>query len=159
VSEREVRVDVNGREVQASVGGARLLREFLRDDLGLTGTKIGCEDGMCGACAVLIDGAAVKSCLVLATQVDGRSVTTIEGIAVEGALSEVQQAMIDNFGFQCGFCTPGLVITMTALLASGERYDDESAREALVGNICRCTGYTAIVDALLDAQRRRDARH
>lgn len=153
----ELSVEVNGRPVQRTVAGARLLREFLREDLGLTGTKIGCEDGMCGACAVLVDGAAVKSCLVLAAQTDGRSVTTIEGIASGGALSDVQQAMIDHFGFQCGFCTPGLVVTMTALLDSGAHFDEESAREALVGNICRCTGYTAIVDAFLDAQRRRDS--
>jgi carbon-monoxide dehydrogenase small subunit len=151
-----VSVEVNGSAVRRPVAGARLLREFLRDDLGLTGTKIGCEDGMCGACAVLVDGSAVKSCLVLAAQVDGCAVTTIEGIAKDGVLSDVQQAMIDHFGFQCGFCTPGLVVTMTALLAGGERYDDESAREALVGNICRCTGYTAIVDAFLAAQDRTD---
>jgi carbon-monoxide dehydrogenase small subunit len=155
VSEREVHVEVNGRVVRRRVAGARLLREFLRDDLGLTGTKIGCEDGMCGACAVLVDGAAVKSCLVLAAQVDGTAVTTIEGVATGGALSDVQQAMMDNFGFQCGFCTPGLVMTMTALLAGEDRYDEDSAREALVGNICRCTGYTMIVDAFLDAQSRR----
>lgn len=158
MTEREIQVEVNGRVVRRRVAGAGLLREFLRDDLGLTGTKIGCEDGMCGACAVLVDGEAVKSCLVLAAQVDGTAVRTIEGIASDGALSDVQQAMIDNFGFQCGFCTPGLVITMTALLDSGAQYDEESAREALVGNICRCTGYTMIVDAFLDAQRRRGAR-
>jgi carbon-monoxide dehydrogenase small subunit len=156
MSERQINVRVNGREVARSVAGARLLREFLRDDLGLTGTKIGCEDGMCGACAVLVDGAAVKSCLVLAAQVDGSAVTTIEGIATDCALSGEQEAMIDNFGFQCGFCTPGVVVTMTALLDGDEVYDDEeSVREALVGNICRCTGYTMIVDAFFDAQRRR----
>lgn len=153
-----VDVNVNGTAYTREVDGGRILREFLREDLGLTGTKIGCEDGMCGACSVVMDGAVVKSCLVLAAEADGKSVTTVEGIeSPDGSLSPVQQAMLDNFAFQCGFCTPGFVLTITALLESGQRFDEHSAREALVGNICRCTGYTSIVDALLKAQEQIDA--
>jgi carbon-monoxide dehydrogenase small subunit len=147
---------VNGEPVRRPVPDHRLLREFLRDDLGLTGTKIGCEDGMCGACSVLLDGAVVKSCLVLAGDADGCAVTTIEGVATADGLSAVQQSMIDHFGFQCGFCTPGFVMTITALLASGQRFDSGSVREALVGNICRCTGYQSIVESFLAAQQLRD---
>jgi carbon-monoxide dehydrogenase small subunit len=157
VTGTEVRLTVNGAPVHRQVPGHRLLRDFLRTDLGLTGTKAACDDGMCGACSVLVDGAVVKSCLQLAAAADGCAVTTVEGIATGGVLSPVQQAMIDEFGFQCGFCTPGLVITITALLASGETFTAETAREALVGNICRCTGYDSIVAALLAAQRQRDA--
>jgi len=148
---------VNGKPVRRAVPDHRLLREFVRDDLGLTGTKVGCEDGMCGACSVLVDGVIVKSCLVLAAETDGCAVTTIEGAASAGHLSPVQQAMIDHFAFQCGFCTPGFVLTMTALLASGESFDTLTARDALVGNICRCTGYSSIIDSFLAAQRQRDA--
>jgi aerobic carbon-monoxide dehydrogenase small subunit len=147
---------VNGQPVRHTVPAHRLLREFVRDDLGLTGTKAGCEDGMCGACSVLLDGAVVKSCLVLAAETDGCAVTTIEGAASSGHPNQVQQSMIDNFGFQCGYCTPGFVLTMTALLASGESFDEVTAREALVGNICRCTGYSTIIDTFLAAQRQRD---
>ena len=152
----ELLLTVNGSAVRRQAPGHRLLRDLLRDDLGLTGTKAGCDDGMCGACSVLLDGAVVKSCLVLAAEADGCRVTTIEGLAGAGQLSPVQQAMIDNFGFQCGFCTPGFVMTITALLDSGASFDQASAREALVGNICRCTGYARIVDALLAAQDARD---
>jgi carbon-monoxide dehydrogenase small subunit len=169
VPERDVELTVNGVRTCHRVPDSRLLRDFVRDDVGLTGTKVGCEDGMCGACAVLVEGEAVKSCLVLAAEVEGRSVTTIEGMTgPDGELHVVQQAMVDNFGFQCGFCTPGFIMTMTALLdgngstgatgtgrADGEdAYDEHSARAALVGNICRCTGYTSIVNSFLDAQSR-----
>jgi aerobic carbon-monoxide dehydrogenase small subunit len=157
MADRTLRLTVNGKPIICVTPDHRLLREFVRDDLGLTGTKVGCEDGMCGACAVLVDGAVVKSCLVLAVETDGCSVTTIEGAANGGALSPVQQSMIDHFGFQCGFCTPGFVLTMTALLDSGESFDELTAREALVGNICRCTGYSSIVEAFLAAQQQRDA--
>ena len=148
---------VNGEPVRRPVPDHRLLREFLRDDLGLTGTKVGCEDGMCGACSVLVDGAVVKSCLVLAADADGCAVTTVEGVATADGLSPVQQSMIDHFGFQCGFCTPGFVMTITALLASGQSFDSGTVREALVGNICRCTGYQSIVESFLAAQQLRDA--
>lgn len=157
MADRTLRMTVNGKPVTCMTPDHRLLREFVRDDLGLTGTKVGCEDGMCGACAVLVDGAVVKSCLVLAAEVDGCSVTTIEGAASGGRLSPVQQSMIDHFGFQCGFCTPGFVLTMTALLDSGESFDELTARNALVGNICRCTGYGSIVESFLAAQQQRDA--
>jgi aerobic carbon-monoxide dehydrogenase small subunit len=168
VPERDVELTVNGVRTCHRVPDSRLLRDFLRDDVGLTGTKVGCEDGMCGACAVLVGGEVVKSCLVLAAELEGGSVTTIEGMeGSDGELHVVQQAMVDNFGFQCGFCTPGFIMTMTALLDGGERsgatdgsagredeYDEHSAREALAGNICRCTGYTSIVNSFLDAQSR-----
>jgi aerobic carbon-monoxide dehydrogenase small subunit len=157
MADTTVRLTVNGEPVRCAVPGHRLLREFVRDDLGLTGTKVACDDGMCGACSVLLDGAVVKSCLVLAAETDGCAVTTIEGAAGDGHLSPVQQSMIDHFGFQCGFCTPGFVLTITALLASGQSFDPVTAREALVGNICRCTGYGSIIDSFLAAQQHRDA--
>jgi carbon-monoxide dehydrogenase small subunit len=157
MADTTVHLTVNGKPVRRAIPDHRLLREFVRDDLGLTGTKVGCEDGMCGACAVLVDGAVVKSCLVLAAETDGCAVTTIEGAASAGRLSPVQQSMIDHFGFQCGFCTPGFVLTITALLASGESFDELTARQALVGNICRCTGYSSIIESFLAAQRQRDA--
>jgi carbon-monoxide dehydrogenase small subunit len=154
--ERDIDVVVNGVRCRRHVPHSRLLREFVREDVGLTGTKIGCEDGMCGACSLLVDGEIVKSCLMLAAEADGCAVTTIEGLSRPGDdLHPVQQAMVDNFGFQCGFCTPGFIMTMTSLLsrvADGERFDERSAREALVGNICRCTGYTKIIESFLAAQ-------
>jgi aerobic carbon-monoxide dehydrogenase small subunit len=154
--DRDIELMVNGQRHSRRVPVWRLLREFVRDDLGLTGTKIGCEDGMCGACSVMVNGEVVKSCLLLAAEADGQEVTTVEGLSKPGeALSSVQQAMIDHFGFQCGFCTPGFIMTMTALLsraADGEHFDERTAREVLVGNICRCTGYTKIVEAFLAAQ-------
>lgn len=156
MADTTLQLTVNGQPVRHTVPAHRLLREFVRDDLGLTGTKAGCEDGMCGACSVLLDGAVVKSCLVLAVEAKGCAVTTIEGAASPGHLSQVQQSVIDNFGFQCGYCTPGFVLTITALLASGESFDAVTAREALVGNICRCTGYSSIIDSFLAAQRQRD---
>ena len=154
MSEHPVTLRVNGREQARTVPAQRLLRDLLRDDLGLTGTKGACEDGMCGSCSVHLDGQVVKSCLVLAVEADGAAVTTIEGLATAGQLHPVQQALIDNFGFQCGFCTPGFAMTMAALLEDEPELDAERAREALVGNICRCTGYVRIVASLLDAGRR-----
>lgn len=152
----EVTITVNGESATRTVPPHRLLRDLLRDDLELTGTKGACDDGMCGACSVLLDGDVVKSCLALAVQVDGGEVQTVEGLeAADGTLHPVQQALLDEFGFQCGFCTPGLAMTMVSLLDSGQEYDQDSAREALVGNICRCTGYTTVVDALLHAQAAR----
>ena len=152
----ELNLTVNGRAVRRLVPGHRLLRDFVRQDLGLTGTKVGCEDGMCGACSVWVDDAVVKSCLVLALEANGSDVTTIEGLATGDKLSDVQQSMIDQFGFQCGFCTPGVVMTITALLDSGRTFDADTARESLVGNICRCTGYQSIIAAFLAAQSLRD---
>jgi aerobic carbon-monoxide dehydrogenase small subunit len=158
MSEHPITVRVNGRQHTRTVPAQRLLRDLLRDDLGLTGTKGACEDGMCGSCSVHLDGQVVKSCLVLAVEADGAAVTTIEGLATGGRLHPVQQALIDNFGFQCGFCTPGFAMTMASLVENQEEdqpeLDADEAREALVGNICRCTGYVRIVASLLDAGRR-----
>jgi aerobic carbon-monoxide dehydrogenase small subunit len=154
MSRHRVSLQVNGRQVTREVTAQRLLRDFLRDELGLTGTKGACEDGMCGSCSVHLDGQVVKSCLLLAVEADGREVTTIEGLARDGELHPVQQALIDNFGFQCGFCTPGFAMTMASLIEEQPEIDATSAQEALVGNICRCTGYVRIVAALLDAAGR-----
>ena len=154
MSEHRITVAVNGRQQTRAVPARRLLRDFLRDDLGLTGTKGACEDGMCGSCSVHLDGRVVKSCLLLAVEADGRAVTTIEGLARNGELHPVQQALLDNFGFQCGFCTPGFAMTMANLVDDHPGMDADQAREALVGNICRCTGYVRIVAALLDAAQR-----
>ena len=159
MSEHRISLAVNGRQHTRAVPAQRLLRDFLRDDLGLTGTKGACEDGMCGSCSVHVDGRVVKSCLLLAVEADGRAVTTIEGLAPRGRsqtgeLHPVQQALLDNFGFQCGFCTPGFAMTMANLVADQPGMDADQAREALVGNICRCTGYVRIVAALLDAAQR-----
>jgi carbon-monoxide dehydrogenase small subunit len=159
MSEHPITLTVNGRRHTRTVPAQRLLRDFLREDLALTGTKGACEDGMCGSCSVHLDGLVVKSCLVLAVEADGATVTTIEGLASGGQLHPVQQALIDNFGFQCGFCTPGVAMTMASLVEDQPELDADQAREALVGNICRCTGYVRIVASLLDAGRRvRQAR-
>jgi aerobic carbon-monoxide dehydrogenase small subunit len=154
MSEHRVSLQVNGRRVTREVAAQRLLRDFLRDELGLTGTKGACEDGMCGSCSVHLDGQVVKSCLLLAVEADGHQVTTIEGLARDGELHPVQRALIDNFGVQCGFCTPGFAMTMASLIEEQPEIDAASAREELVGNICRCTGYVRIVAALLDAAGR-----
>jgi aerobic-type carbon monoxide dehydrogenase small subunit (CoxS/CutS family) len=149
-----LRLTVNGRPVSRQIPVNALLRDFLREDLGLTGTKGACDDGMCGSCSVHVDGEVVKACLMLAVEASDRSVTTIEGLAApDGTLHPVQQALIDNFGFQCGFCTPGMAMTMAYLLESGFEPDQETARESLVGNICRCTGYDRIADAMISASR------
>jgi carbon-monoxide dehydrogenase small subunit len=141
-------VTVNGKAVRASVPADRTLLRFLRDDLGLTGAKEGCAEGECGACTVLLDGAPVCSCLTLAVQADGHAVTTIEGLADEhGGLHPVQQAFIDAGAIQCGFCTPGMILTTAALLADGPASDPGEIRAALAGNLCRCTGYAKIVEA------------
>jgi carbon-monoxide dehydrogenase small subunit len=159
MAEHRIQVVVNGRAEARTVGAHRLLRDFLRDELALTGTKGACEDGMCGSCSVHLDGRVVKSCLLLAVEADGHEVTTIEGLASGGQLHPVQRALLDNFGFQCGFCTPGFAMTMADLVEHGPELDADGARAALVGNICRCTGYVRIVKALVDAGRRvREAR-
>jgi aerobic carbon-monoxide dehydrogenase small subunit len=158
MSEHRISLAVNGRQHTRAVPAQRLLRDFLRDDLGLTGTKGACEDGMCGSCSVHVDGRVVKSCLLLAVEADGRAVTTIEGLARNEELHPVQQALLDNFGFQCGFCTPGFAMTMANLVADQPGMDADQAREALVGNICRCTGYVRIVAALLDAAQKAPGR-
>ena len=141
----EVRVVVNDREYVRSVPVRALLTDFLRHDLGLTGTHVGCEHGVCGACNVLVDGELVRACLMLAVQVDGRTVRTVEGLAGD-ELHPVQRALVDAHGLQCGFCTPGVVMTLADLAARGP-HSAEVLREELSGNLCRCTGYAGILAA------------
>ena len=144
--ERSVTVRVNGRDRPAVVEPRLTLADFLRSCCRLTGTHLGCEHGVCGACTVLLDGEAVRSCLVFAVQADGAEVTTIEGIAgPDGQLSPVQAALRDCHGLQCGFCTPGIVVSLTAYLRDHPHPSDEEIREALSGNLCRCTGYQGIL--------------
>ena len=145
-----LRLRVNGEEYQVFVEPWKTLVDVLREELGLTGTKEGCNTGNCGACTVLIDGKAVKSCLVLACQAKGRDVLTIEGLARDG-LHPLQQAFIDHFAVQCGFCTPGMILTAKALLDENPNPTEEDVRKAIVGNLCRCTGYIKIVEAVLAA--------
>jgi aerobic carbon-monoxide dehydrogenase small subunit len=144
-----VAMTVNGVEREADVEPRTLLVDFLRDGLGLTGTKIGCDTSQCGACTVHLDGSAVKSCTVLALQADGSSVTTIEGVAEDGELHAVQKAFWENHGLQCGFCTPGMIMNAIDLIRqSGGELSDEDIRRGLEGNLCRCTGYENIVRAI-----------
>ncbi len=144
-----VSFSVNGRREQIDVEPRRTLADALRDDLGLTGTHLGCEQGVCGACTVLLDGEPVRSCLMLAVQADGCSLTTVEGLAAEtGELHPLQQAFADCHGLQCGFCTPGFLISALHLLTENPDPTREDIRAGLSGNICRCTGYTGIVDAV-----------
>ncbi|MFN3647928.1 MAG: (2Fe-2S)-binding protein [Gemmobacter sp.] len=143
---------VNGRTMSAEAEGRTLLSDFLRAGLGLTGTHVGCDTSQCGACVVHVDGLAVKSCSVLAHDVAGASVTTIEGMAnPDGSLSTLQQAFQDHHGLQCGFCTPGMVMSAAALLAENPKPTEAEVRHYLEGNICRCTGYHNIVKAVLAA--------
>jgi carbon-monoxide dehydrogenase small subunit len=149
MGEMSVKVTVNGQPRNATVEPRTTLADFLREKLQLTGTHLGCEHGVCGACTVLVDGAAVRSCLMFAVQADGAEVTTIEGIASpEGALSPVQSAFRDCHGLQCGFCTPGFVVSVTAFLRDNPDPTDEEIRAALSGNLCRCTGYQGILNAV-----------
>ena len=147
--ERAIRLSVNGNTTEANVEPRMTLADFLRERCGLTGTHLGCEHGVCGACTVLLDGSAVRSCLVFAVQADGVEVSTVEGVASEdGELSPVQSALQKCHGLQCGFCTPGFVMSITALLRDNPNPSDEEIREGLSGNFCRCTGYQGIVNAV-----------
>jgi len=150
----DITVSVNGAARAGSVEARKTLADFLRDDLDLTGTHLGCEHGVCGACTVIVDGRAVRSCLMLAVQAAGSEVTTIEGLAPDGELGTLQQAMADSHSFQCGFCTPGFVMQATAFLDAHPEAEEREIREALSGNICRCTGYQSIIDGVLLASRR-----
>lgn len=143
-----VTITVNGTERSALVEPRLLLAHFLRDELGLTGTNIGCDTSQCGACTVLLDGKAVKSCTVLAVQADGSQVTTVEGLAKNGDLHPVQQAFWEKHGLQCGFCTPGMIMTACDLLANNSDPSEAEIRHALEGNYCRCTGYQNIVESV-----------
>jgi carbon-monoxide dehydrogenase small subunit len=157
-----VAVTVNGSSYRRDVEPRLLLSDFLRDGLGLTGTRVGCEHGVCGACTVRLDGAPVRSCLIFAVQADGHAVQTVEGLAPaagsgggrDAALSPLQQAFRDAHGLQCGYCTPGILMTMSAFLEEHPDPTEEEVRHALSGNLCRCTGYQHIVDAVLLAARR-----
>jgi carbon-monoxide dehydrogenase small subunit len=150
----DITLRVNGAARTGSPEARKTLADFLRDDLNLTGTHLGCEHGACGACTVIVDGRAVRSCLMLAVQAAGTEVTTIEGLAPGDGLGTLQQAMWDSHSFQCGFCTPGMVMQATAFLSDHPDAGEQQIREALSGNICRCTGYQSIVDGVLLAVER-----
>lgn len=150
----EVTLTVNGIERSAPVEPRRTLADFLREELGLTGTHLGCEHGVCGSCTVLVNGASARSCLMLAVQADGAEVTTIEGLLDGEELGVLQQACSDSHAFQCGYCTPGFLMTATELLAENPSPTAEEVREGISGNLCRCTGYESIVNAILLAAER-----
>jgi carbon-monoxide dehydrogenase small subunit len=149
------RLSVNGSQLEVQATGSRRLLDVLREDLGLTGTKEGCGEGECGACSILLDGAVVDACLVPVSQAHGAEVRTVEGLAAPGTLGVLQQAFLETGGAQCGICTPGMLIAGEAFLASGAEPSDENIREAIAGNLCRCTGYTKIIDAIALAAQRR----
>jgi carbon-monoxide dehydrogenase small subunit len=152
---RSIRVRVNGTEHARTVEVRRTLADFLREDLDLTGTHLGCEHGVCGACTVLLDGQPVRSCLLLAVQMDGASLMTIEGLADGDALHPLQEAFWAHHGLQCGYCTPGILLTAKAFLEEHPHPTHEEIREILAGNLCRCTGYHLIVEAIAAAARHR----
>jgi carbon-monoxide dehydrogenase small subunit len=152
-----ISLTVNGAKQSAEVEPRLLLVHLLRETLGLTGTNVGCDTSQCGACTVVIDGQAVKSCTVLAVQADGSSVTTIEGLASDGKLHPIQQAFWDKHGLQCGFCTPGMIMTVFDLLKRNPRPSEADVRHGIDGNLCRCTGYQNIVAAVQEAAARMRA--
>ena len=149
-----VSVEVDGTRYEREVEPRRLLVHFLRDDLGLTGTHIGCDTGNCGACSIIYNGALIKSCMVLAVQADGAKIETVEGLAEDGELNDLQQAFSAHHALQCGYCTPGMLMSATALLRENPRPSEEEIRKAIQGNICRCTGYVNIVEAIKAAAER-----
>jgi aerobic carbon-monoxide dehydrogenase small subunit len=151
----KIALTVNGAAVQGDVQPRVNLADFLRETLRLTGTHLGCEQGVCGACTVLVDGAAVRSCLMFAVQAEGLNVTTVEGLAPEGELNDLQQAFREHHALQCGFCTPGLLTTAHAFLEENPNPTEAEVRAAVSGNICRCTGYVGIVEAILATARAR----
>ncbi|HKU22508.1 MAG TPA: (2Fe-2S)-binding protein [Terriglobales bacterium] len=155
---KNVRIVINGAEHRAEVEPRLLLVHFLREVAGLTGTHIGCETSLCGACTVLLDGMAVKSCTVLAVQADGRAVTTIEGLAASENLHPIQEAFWEEHGLQCGYCTPGMILCAHDLLQQNASPTDEEIREGIGGNLCRCTGYQHIVNAVKAASRKMNQR-
>ncbi len=148
-----LRLTINGKEVAREVAAHHTLLEFLRDDVGLTGTKECCAEGECGACTVLLDGKAVNSCLVLAVETEGSAVTTIEGLEKDGQLDPLQQAFIDKGAVQCGFCIPGMILAAKYLLQENSNPTDAEIKQGLAGNLCRCAGYSRIIDAVREAGR------
>jgi carbon-monoxide dehydrogenase small subunit len=153
MSERPIKLKVNGREMQGAAEPRRSLAEFLRDDLGLTGTHIGCEQGVCGACTIVMNGAAVRSCLLYAVQADGAELHTVEGLAEGDRLHPLQQAFQEAHALQCGFCTPGFLMSLSVFLRENPDPTDTEIREALSGNLCRCTGYVSIHEAVKAAAK------
>jgi aerobic-type carbon monoxide dehydrogenase small subunit (CoxS/CutS family) len=150
-----ISIKINGTAYELDVASRLLLADLLRDRLGLTGTKIACAMGACGACTVLLDGNPVRACLMFAVQASGRSVRTVEDLAEEdGELQPIQRALRKHHGLQCGYCTPGMLMTIVPLLESGQPLKPDAVREAIAGNLCRCTGYDTIVDAVVEASRR-----
>jgi aerobic carbon-monoxide dehydrogenase small subunit len=144
----DVEVTVNGQAYERDVEPRKLLIHFLRDDLDLTGSHIGCDTGNCGACSVIVDGVLLKSCMMLAVQADGSTIETVEGLAQDGELNALQQAFSDHHGLQCGYCTPGMLMSATALLRENPHPSEDEIRRGIQGNICRCTGYINIVEAI-----------
>ena len=153
VSSKPISVTINGELHERDVDARRLLVHFIRDDLGLTGTHIGCDTGNCGACTVLVDGTAVKSCMLLAVQADGASIETVESLAPDGELHVLQQAFSEHHALQCGYCTPGMLMSAKYLLDNNPEPTEHEIRRAIQGNICRCTGYVNIVEAIAAAAK------
>ena len=153
VSSKRITVTVNGEEIEYDVDARRLLVHFLRDDLDLTGTHVGCDTGNCGACSILYDGVLAKSCMLLAIQADGAAIETIEGVSPNGELTPLQQAFSDHHALQCGYCTPGMLMSAKYLLENNPTPSDDEIRKAIQGNICRCTGYVNIVEAIRAAAK------
>ena len=151
---RKISFKINNIQRSAEVETRMTLVDFLRHELRLTGTHVGCEHGVCGACTVLVDGLSVRACLMLAVQADGQEIHTVESLATDGKLNVLQQAFQDNHGLQCGFCTPGMLMTLTEFLRDNADPTEAEVRQALSGNLCRCTGYQGIVDAALDAAKK-----
>ena len=151
---RKISFKINNLQRFAEVETRMTLVDFLRHELRLTGTHVGCEHGVCGACTVLVDGLSVRACLMLAVQADGQEIHTVESLATDGKLNVLQQAFQDNHGLQCGFCTPGMLMTLTEFLRDNADPTEAEVRQALSGNLCRCTGYQGIVDAALDAAKK-----
>jgi aerobic-type carbon monoxide dehydrogenase small subunit (CoxS/CutS family) len=151
VTSQTITVEVNGTSYERDVETRRLLIHFIRDDLDLTGSHVGCDTGNCGACSVIMDGTLVKSCMLLAVQADGSKLETVEGLAAEGELTQLQHAFSDQHALQCGYCTPGMLMSATALLRQTPKPSADEIKKAIQGNICRCTGYWNIVDAVTAA--------
>jgi aerobic carbon-monoxide dehydrogenase small subunit len=158
-SSRTITVEVNGTAYEREVESRRLLVHFVRDDLDLTGSHVGCDTGNCGACSMIVDGQLVKSCMLLAVQADGAKVETVEGLAAGGELTALQQSFSDRHALQCGYCTPGMLMSATALLRQNPKPTPEEIRKGLQGNICRCTGYWNIIDAVSVASGQEAASH